>query len=175
MANDASTEAGPINKPERPTSTDKRAIGFDIDEKEQLSAKEEAGIAVAIKDERGRPVFQQDGTTPITITVVGSLSKRYRAVQALGRGRVLRKVVKDEEEETEEQLGDRNLREQTEAVAACIITWSKGFTAAGKDFPFSKENAVRLLMANPGIQSQLEIAMNDHARFFGVSSNGSQP
>lgn len=159
-----------------PDAQDDRVVGFDIEEKEQLGKKEDAGIPVEIKDERGRPVYQADRKTPITISVVGSLSKRYRAVQALSRGRVLRSAGKDDREtETDEQLGLRNLREQTEAVAACITGWSTGFTVRGQPFEFNKANAVRLLTANPHIQSQLEVAMNDHARFFGASSNGSKP
>ena len=151
-----------------------KSLGFDIDQSEQVAKLEEIGIPMPVDDIFGKPAFQADGKTPITINLVGSLSKRYRKVQAIQRGKVLRSVTKNAaESETDEELGERSLNEQTEAVAACITGWSQGFTTKGRDFPYSESNAVRLLKANPHIQRKAEKWMDEHARFFAQSSTDS--
>lgn len=147
-------------------------MGFDIREGQRLAQLEDDGIPVPIDDVTGKPALQDDGATPITITVVGSLSKRYQKVKARNRGRALKndsKITDDEE------LGQQSLEQQTESVALCITGWSPGFTDGGKPFDYSPANALALLKAYPHIQAKLEKAMDDHARFFvarSTSSNG---
>jgi hypothetical protein len=150
-------------------------MSFDLAKKKELVAAEDVGVAVAIKDEAGKAVYQDDGTTPVTIHVVGSLSKRYRRVQAVQRGRVMNRAGLEQIANDDETVGEKSLLEQTEAVAACVTGWSAGFTDSGADYPYSEANAIRLLAENPFVQTQLEIAMADHARFFVVSANGSGP
>lgn len=146
-------------------------MGFDIREGQRLAQLEDEGIAVPIDDVTGKPALQDDGTTPITINVVGSLSTRYQKVKARNRGRALKggdtKITDDEE------LGQRSLDQQTESVAACITGWSPGFSDNGTPFDFSPANALALLKAYPHIQATLEKAMDDHARFFVVRSTTS--
>jgi hypothetical protein len=157
---------------------------MDIAEQESLAEREDLGLAVEIDDVKGDPAFQADGVTPITISVVGSLSKRYRRVVALARGRNQRraiakltdKVVKavvGDQDAVDEASGQELLDEQTEAVAACITGWSAGFTDKGADYSCTKANAIRLLKAYPHIQTKLEKEMENHARFFDASSTNS--
>ncbi len=153
-------------------------IGFDIGEAEQLAEREEKGIDVEWEDVLGRIRYQPDGVTPMTVNVCGSLSKRFRKVQELQRGRMVREANAGlrAEEESDEVVGARSLQEQTEAVAACINSWSAGFTTPdGRAYECTLKNAVRLLALNPHMQTKLEKKMRDHAGFFAQSSNGSKP
>lgn len=162
---------------------------MDIQERESLAAAEDEGIEVTVEDEKGELQFQADGVTPITITVSGMLSKRYHASQHVQRGRIVKKAIAEitdsapngngkpvidaaafadwpaELRELEAE-GRRSIEAQRETVALCIIGWSDGFTSGGQPFPFSVDNAVRLLKAYPHIQRKLEKAMESHARFF---------
>jgi len=160
-------------------------MNMDIADQESLAEREDAGLAVEIDDVKGQPALQEDGVTPITISVVGSLSKRYRRVVALARGRNQRKAIASlrdkaptrgsavDQDAEDEATGQQLLDEQTEAVAACCAGWSAGFTDKGVDYPFTKANAVRLLKAYPHIQAKLEKEMENHARFFDASSTSS--
>jgi hypothetical protein len=153
-------------------------MSFDLADKRKLAAAHERGIDVPIKDEYGKPAMQADGTTPITISVVGSLSQRYRRVQVLQRGVAVRAAmnangVVAEKPKTDEELGAESFADQTAAVAACITGWSPGFTDGGDPFEYSEAHAILLLTENPFIQAQLQAKMADHASFFSASSNRS--
>jgi hypothetical protein len=137
-------------------------MSFNITEKESLVGIEDEGIDVEIDDENGEPAYQADGTTPITIRVVGSLSKRYRKAQENQRQDAIKSIGK-------KLTGRESLAKQTEFVAACTLGWSAGFThvvnGAVVDFPFTRENAIDLYTRLPFIQAKLEAAMVDHAGF----------
>lgn len=49
-------------------------------------------------------------------------------------------------------------------LAACIVGWT-GITMDGKEFPFSKENAVLLLGKVPAIKEQIDVFVGDRANF----------
>jgi hypothetical protein len=176
MKNDGQNEeqttavAAPLNEI---TILSKRVTGFDMDASADLAEREEQGIDVEVEDALGRICYQPNGTAPITINVCGSLSKRYRQVQAIQRGRILKEGRTAKiEDESDEALGQRSLDEQTEAVARCCNSWTPGITSKGKHVPFTLENVMRFLKGNPHMQSKLEKRMTDHARFFGrVSSS----
>lgn len=159
--------------------TTETAGGFDMDEAEQLADREDQGTDVEWEDALGRARYQPGTKTPLTVHVVGSLSKRYRKVQQLQRAKGwksgIASATKANETEDDAALGERLMREETESVAACIDGWSAGFTSGGKPFAYSKENAIRLLTLNPHMQAKLVREMNDHARFFGQSSTNSRP
>jgi hypothetical protein len=149
----------------------KGPVGFDMDASVDLAEREEQGIDVEVEDVLGRVCYQQDRVTPITINVCGSLSRRYRQVQAIQRGRLLKdgRGVKLDEE-SDEAVGQRSLDEQTEAVARCCNSWTPGITSRGRDVPFSLDSVLRFLKGNPHMQTKLEKRMSDHARFFERSS-----
>lgn len=123
-----------------------------------VEQREDEGTVVHIRDAAGEKQYQDDGTTPVTITVVGTYSKRYRRLAEANRDKMLK--------QRRTQLDGEQLDEQSlETVAGCILGWD-GFTADGAPFPFTKANAVTLLKAAPWMREQVEAAMNDHAAFF---------
>lgn len=139
-------------------------MSFDIEGKEKASEIEELGTDVPIDDEDGHPQFQSDGETPITIRIVGSLSKRYRRAQEAQRHAAIHR------QRGKKLTGAESLRQQTEFVADLILGWSPGFVqtidGAKSDLPFNKDNAIALMTKFPFIQAQLESAVEDHGAFF---------
>lgn len=151
---------------------------FDLSEKRKLREIESLGIDVPITDPAtGKPATLDDGKTPITIGVYGSLSDRYREVQAIRRGRMLNSTAPEKADapKSDKDVGEQSLREQTEDVAACVFRWTVGgFTDGGKPFEYSEKNAITLLTENPTVQFELQRAMGDHARFLERSSQPSK-
>jgi len=137
----------------------------------ELAQAEETGTDVPVVDERGNVQKQEDGT-PHTITVVGSLSKRYQTIKAKNRGRALNGATA--KTLTDEEAGQQSFNQQTESVAECVVRWTAGaFTENGQPLEPSVANAIKVFRAFPWMQGKCETAMDDHARFFGASSNGS--
>lgn len=136
---------------------------MDITKAGAVTEREDEGVVVEINDEAGNPAFGPDGTTRVTITVVGTYSKRYRAALEANR-RWWRKHV-GRTKPTDQQIEAQAL----ELMAASIISW-QGFTAGGADYPFTKANAVALFDQAPWIREQVETAMSDHEGFFTTGS-----
>lgn len=148
-------------------------MSMDLSRAKQLSEAEEQGVAVPIVDEFGNPQLQDNGT-PHTMTVVGSLSKRYQKIKAKNRGRAL--SAPTSLTLSDEERGQQSFDQQTEAVAECVIGWTPGaFVDHGNVIDYSVGNAIKVLRAYPHLQQLLERRMDDHAAFFGAdspSSNG---
>jgi hypothetical protein len=127
----------------------------------KTAAAEDEGTLVAIRDASGEPELQPNGD-PVTITVAGTYSSRYRRAMDNQRERLLK-------QRRTSLTGEGLNRQQLELIAASIIEW-EGFTAEGQPYPFTKENAIALLDNAPWIREQVEEAMGDHAAFFPKAS-----
>lgn len=137
-------------------------MGFDIVSAKDVAAREDEGTVVELKDQNGEPLYADDAKTlPVTITVAGTYSTRYRRAVDQNRDRMLkrRQATLD---------GEQLNRQSLELIAAAIIAWS-GLTESGADYPLTKENAIALLDACPWIREQVEMAASDHASFFAKS------
>lgn len=144
---------------------------MDLSRAAQLAVAEERGIEVSVTDEAGTVQTQENGE-PHTITVVGSLSKRYQKVKARNRGRVLNAPTNTTL--TDEEAGQQSFDQQTQSVAECVTDWTPGaFTDGTQPLSCTVPNAVKVLQAFPWLQARLERTMDDHARFFGATSSGS--
>jgi hypothetical protein len=153
---------------------------MDIERTEQALAIEDDGIVIEIMDERGNPamyggtaVTQDDGTVvtegelPVTITVAGTYSKKYRKAIEWQRQQVLAMRGK-------KMAGEQSLRMLSELVARCTIRWPLGaFTLGGGPLPFSVENGTTLYTRLPLVQEQVEAGMSDHAGFIAKNSPSS--
>lgn len=124
---------------------------MEISTSKSVAEREEEGITIDIKDASG------EIEPGVSITVVGTYSATYRKAQSQNRD----KFLKQRGGVDGETLETRSL----ELTAKCIKGW-KGFTSDGKDFPYTKENAIALLSGAPWIREQVEEAMNDHQSFF---------
>jgi hypothetical protein len=128
--------------------------GFDLSTAAAVTQHEDEGQVVPIHHPDGEPALV-DGQ-PVTITVAGLYSKRYREKLDAQRS----KAAKRRNPITGEEL----TRQQVELVAHCTLGWT-GFTNGGQPFPHSFANAVELLVKAPWVREQLEEAMADHAGF----------
>lgn len=139
--------------------------GFDISTAVPVADLENDGIVVELRDVNNDPMYWKDDAGvehPVTITVAGSYSHRYRRATEAQQTRVMKKR---NPQITGELLGKQRL----EIVAACVLAWS-GFVHKGKPWACEKENVMHVLTAAPYIREQVESAMEDHAAFFKPAS-----
>jgi len=135
--------------------------GFDLGAAKPVAALEDEGQTIEIRDIDGEVMTWTDGdgkAHPVTITVAGSYSTRYRRAQ---EAQITRTMKRRNPQITGEALGKQRL----EVVAACVLAWT-GFANKGKPLPCDKDNVMFVLEAAPWIREQVEGAMEDHAGFF---------
>lgn len=126
-----------------------------------VAQREDEGTTIHVRDENNEKMYQNaEQTTPVTITVVGTYSSRYRRLMEATGDRAWKKAGRMEAED--------NRKSALEIVAGCILEWD-GFTTGDEKFEvpytYSKANAVVLLDQCPWIREQVEKAMSDHALF----------
>lgn len=131
---------------------------MDINAGKSVAQREDEGTTIHLRDETNEKQYADEAKTqPVTITVVGTYSSRYRRLSDANRDKMLK--------QRRTQLDGDQLEEQgLELQAGCILGWD-GITANGEPFPYTKANAVALLRAAPWVREQVEAAMNDHASF----------
>lgn len=139
----------------------REAEGFDLSAAEPVAAREDEGLVVHVHGPDGGPLYF-GGDKPVTVTVAGTYSARYRrAEEAVATRRLkARRASLD-------AAGLR--RDALEVQAACVLAWS-GFFRDGKPIDCTKDNVIAALKAAPWLQTQIETAMEDHAGFFQGSS-----
>jgi hypothetical protein len=133
---------------------------MDISRGKAVVSREDEGMVLHIRDETGEKAYQADGATPVTITVVGSYSSRYRKAMEVNRERAVRIRRKLDEEDMVDEID----RQGMELLASCVVGWD-GFTADGKPVPFSKENTITILTELPWVREQVNEAIVNHAGF----------
>jgi len=135
--------------------------GLDITKAAEAAKVEDEGQVVHVRDRDGEPLYT-DEQQPVTITVAGTYSGKYR--QAANRQRD--RLVKMRRAKLSGELIEQ---QQLELMAACVLDWH-GFTVDGKPVPCNVENAKQLLASVPWVREQVEEAMNDHEGFSRSSS-----
>jgi hypothetical protein len=139
-------------------------MAFDVEAKAELLKVEDDGIVVEILDEMGDPALDAD-SNPVTVTVAGEYSNKYRKAEEWQRKTLMRLRGKD-------QTGAESIAMQSELVARCCLGWS-GFSNKGTPLPFSTENATLAFSKLPFVRKRVESAMSDHAAFFAKGSTSS--
>jgi hypothetical protein len=135
--------------------------GMDIGAADAITAREDEGQAVHIKDyPSGEPAF--DGDQPVMVRIAGSYSKLYRKTQD---AQTQRMIKRRQSSLTAEQLAQNRI----DLVAACILGW-EGFHSGRDAFPHTRENAALLLTKAPWILDQLWEAQQNHEGFSPGSS-----
>lgn len=137
--------------------------GFDLSSVDQIAEAEDQGTIVHIHDVEERPMFYRDANgqeKPVTITVTGTQSRRYRSVEASIRRRKLK---------SRSLTGEALHADNIDRAAACTIAW-EGILDHGQPVECNRQNAARLYKAAPWVLDQIAEAMNDHSRFFSNAS-----
>jgi len=133
--------------------------GFDLGQAQATVDREDEGIAVHIKDQTGKPMYFGDDE-PVTWTVVGTYSKRYRKALDASATKLRQRKSDDIAALREDAL---------DLVAECSLGWT-GFFENGAPLTFSKANALKVLKLAHWIREQIETAMEDHEGFTRLSS-----
>ena len=133
--------------------------GFDLNSEKAAVAREDEGIVVHITNSKGEPMHFGDGQ-PVTVTVAGTYSKRYRDAE---RERVDRRF------KGRQPNIETIRRDALEITADCVLAWS-GFFDNGKPLDCIRSNVVKVLDGVPWVREQVEKAMEDHAGFSRASS-----
>ncbi len=136
--------------------------GLNLGAAQAVAEREDEGRVIEIMDAMGEPLVYMDGDTekPVWSRVAGSYSKTYRRAverqrrQALGRrrGRM-----------TSEEL----TANQIELEAACVLEWGGVIEDDGKVVEHNTENVTSMLAGITWYREQIQIAIEDHAGFFG--------
>jgi hypothetical protein len=130
--------------------------GFDISGIAPVTDREDSGLVVHLRDESGELMyFGDDNTQPVTVTVAGTYSKRYRRALDAKIHKASKARSRDREEIQHDAL---------DVTAQCVIEWA-GFFDGGLPLECTRVHAVRVLGAAVWIKDQVEAAMEDHAGF----------
>jgi hypothetical protein len=131
---------------------------MDISTSKDVSAREDEGTVVHVANEAGeKQYYGEKNDKPVTITVAGTYSSRYRRASEAIRDKNMKRSKRPDGQDV-----DANA---LEVQAACMIAW-EGFENAGQPFPLTKQNAIAVLDQCPWIREQVDAAMFDHAAFF---------
>ena len=136
--------------------------GLNLGAAKAVSDREDEGQVIELLDAAGEPLVYQNGTAekPVTVTVAGSYSATYR--KAVERQR-LRMLKRRRGKLTSNELTDN----QIELEAACALPWDGVLTDDGKPIEHKMENVTGILVGVPWVREQIQIAIEDHAGFFG--------
>ena len=137
---------------------------FDVDVSAKSLSVEDEGLVVDIFDPQGDPVFDAEGK-PVTVTVAGEYSVKYRKAEEWRRKHLQRLHGK-------EQTGAEALKMDAEFVARCCFGWN-GFMQGGQSINFSTENATMVFQKLPFVRKRVELSIGDHAAFFARGSTNS--
>jgi hypothetical protein len=135
--------------------------GFDLAAAAPVAALEDQGTTVELTGADGEPLTFGDGQ-PVTMTIAGTYSARYRKAERAEADRMLKRKKKTvTPEEAEERM--------VSLAAACVIDWA-GIYSSGEPLACTPDNVKAVLKAAPWIYGQVLEAMQDHARFFSTAS-----
>lgn len=138
--------------------------GFDIADQLQQASAEDEGAVVVINGVNGKPgriKLPNGEIVPVTITVTGVNSRRYKAEQEAIRRRQLKK----------KDITSAKFHEDSiELAAACTVEWT-GILNKGQPVRCDRVNAAQIYKLFPHILEQVQDAMNEHALF----TKGSSP
>jgi len=147
--------------------------GLDLSAAQPVAAREDEGNTFHVRDENDELLFHRPPGSdpkaeplPVTITMAGTYSQKYRKARAAQMTKTLKRgrsgVVKLTGELLEEQRDD--------LVATCALAWD-GFYSGVRPVPCQKQHVLEHMQAMPWIRDQAEEAMNDHEGFTRTSSS----
>lgn len=128
----------------------------------QAVAQDEEGAVITIEGKDGEEYTAADGS-PMTITVVGSESKRIRAVV----DRQTKRVFRQQRRQVTPELLRAN---RIELAAAAVTAWHGVEDDDGNAIPCTPENVAEVLNAADHVLEQVEAGVRRHASFFSNSS-----
>lgn len=136
--------------------------GFNLQSAKPVAAREDDGIVLELRDERGEPMTYGPDAKPVTVKVAGTYSNHYRRAQERQRDRMMKSA-------RGRLNGDVLQQNLLDLTASCVLAW-EGIFDGETPVPCTKDNAVLLLEVAPWLREQIEEAMSDHQGFSKTSS-----
>ena len=137
----------------------KQRGGLNIAAAKDVAAHEDEGQVVKLMDHDGEPLLYGADDKPVTVTVAGSYSTRYRRAVDKQRRQMLKRP--------RSKVSAEELFENTiEIEAACVLAW-EGIVDGDAVVECNPENAAMMLSTVPWFREQVQVAIEDHAGFFG--------
>lgn len=130
------------------------------------SALANEGAVLELRAPDGNPIFQDDGETPVTITLLGEDSDRITKHNNVVANQYLRSGLGGPAI-TAESSRDNELTK----FAKATLDWS-GIKVDGKVLDCDETNAKSLYRRFPWIRDQVRTFMGDRSRFMKASANG---
>lgn len=131
-------------------------MAFDISAQKAAAAAEDEGYKVHVPDREGNPVYYgPNGDKPVTITMAGRYSSRYRRIDA-----EIKKRPFKGKKLTQGSFED----EATEKVIACAMAW-EGFEDNGVPIEMTRQNLAALFSGCEWVLNACAEAMNDPSNF----------
>lgn len=122
-----------------------------------LEAAADQGATLQLRHPVTEEVLTQDDGTPITITVLGSESKKFqRAMDAFERSRSGRK---------QKPMARAERQRAAAAMLAEVTVGWQGIIWDGEELPCTKENAKMLYFERPFIREQVDEFVGDMGNF----------
>lgn len=110
----------------------------------------------------GETLMQDDGETPVTITLLGQDSKAWRNKNREYQQKRIAALAKRRKKTIDYTVSDEDA---CEMLAECTIGWA-GIEEEGETLEFSKDAAFDLYMKYPWIREQCDEFIGDRANFF---------
>jgi len=123
-----------------------------------------AGAVLHLNGPTGQPLFEDDGETPVTITLLGEDSDVVTKVNNEAANRFLRGMGNAQQQVTAETSKANELKK----FAAATVDWS-GIVVEGKAIDFTPAAAVSLYRRFPWIADQIRVFIADRANFLKAS------
>jgi hypothetical protein len=120
----------------------------------------DAGAVLHLHGPTGQPLFQDDGETPVTITLLGDDSSVVTAANAAASNLFLRSMGAGGQQLTVEVTKANELKK----FGAATVGWS-GIVVEGKEIDFTTASAVSLYRRFPWIADQIRVFISDRANF----------
>jgi len=138
--------------------------GFEFGDATPVADLEDAGAVVHLRDLDDELMYYKldndDEEEPVTITVAGSYSKKYKRAQNAQTTKAMkgaRRGTRVTGEALQEQLRD--------LASTCVLAWD-GFFDKGEPMACERDNVVKVFERAPWILEQVQAAQVDHASFF---------
>ena len=137
--------------------------GFTLKIAEDVTASEDAGTVLPLRDAAGDLMTYGPDARPVTLTIAGSYSQRYRdAEKAFGV-----RVNKLRSRGADDEIGKLMAKRAVALAGACVLAWDGFFVDANETTPLActPDNAEAVFNAAPWLFDQALGRMFDHAGF----------
>ena len=128
------------------------------------SALANEGAALHLNGPTGQPLYEDDGVTPVTITLLGEDSDVVTKANNEAANRFLRSTMDASQQITAETSKANEIKK----FAAATVAWS-GIVVDGEVLTCNAANAAALYRRFPWIADQVRVFISDRANFLKAS------